>query len=393
MLHAAALLPEHEARAVTFENPSGARGAGGQASNGRKGAAAKAVEPGETVRLADLEGPGCVTHLWMTVGGASQLPAEPKVLRAMVLEARYDGAAEPSLSVPVADFFGLAHGVAVAYTSLLTASPEGTGFSSRIPIPFGKRILLTLTNHSPQTVALFYQVDALLGPLPPGTGLLHAEFRRENPTTRGRDFVITDGWRGPGRFLGVVAGARLLTHTGYWWGEGEVKMYFDGEASPTICGTGTEDYLDSAWGLGAFSAPETGVPLLLGDSAEDRGAGHRLVGFYRWHLSDPIPFRTSLRVTIQQIGIAQLDVGQEAELEELRRTTVPAQSTWEEATAPDGRLFDGLFERSDDWCATAFVYCAEAQSVRRVDVAAATADLPGDLSALATVRRPGPLRF
>lgn len=393
MLHAAALWREHEARAVTFENPTGARAAGGLAGKGRKGAPSKIVEPGETVQLADLEGPGCVTHVWMTLCSATQMPAEPSVLRATVIEARYDGAAEPSVSVPAGDFFGLAHGIAVAYTSQLTGAHEASGFTSRIPMPFARRIVLTLTNHSAGPICLFYQVDALLGPVPADAGILHATFRRENPTVPGRDFVITDGLRGPGRFLGVVAGARMLTHKGYWWGEGEVKMYFDGEESPTICGTGAEDYLDSAWGLGAFSAPETGAPLLLGTDADDSGRGHHLVGFYRWHLSDPIPFRESLRVTIQQIGHAIIGKGGEEEFERLRSSTVPAGASWDELRAPDGQLFSGIFERSDDWCATAFVYCAEAQPVPAVDVAAATADLLTDLSGLRTVRRGKPPTF
>jgi hypothetical protein len=136
-------------------------------------------------------------------------------------------------------------------------------------------------------------------------------------------------------------------------------MYLDDDldapgdaALPTICGTGTEDYLDSAWGLGTFAAPETGAPAVFARDG-DPDHHHRLVSFYRWHLSDPVVFERRLRVTIQQIGMGA----------------------------------SGLFERSDDWCATAFTYCARPQAVAPCDLAVATADLPTTRKDLRLVRR------
>ena len=94
-------------------------------------------------------------------------------------------------------------------------------------------------------------------------GYLHVEFRRENPTTMRRDFVITDGLRGPGRFLGCAMGVRIIDG-GNWYGEGEMKLYRDGDdALPTICGTGLEDYVGSAWGLGPHASPYGGAPLVV----------------------------------------------------------------------------------------------------------------------------------
>jgi hypothetical protein len=291
------------------------------------------LAPGERVVLADFDGPGTITHLWLTVGNPMPEP-DPAFLRQQVLEAFYDGRAEPSVSVPVPDFFGAVHGVRVAYASSLTAINEAQGFSSRIPMPFRERVRLEYTNGGDRHALLYYQADVLLGPVPEHTGVLHAAFRRENPTTPGRDFVITEALGGPGRFLGCTGGVRVLDGA-HWWGEGEVKMYFDGEERPTICGTGTEDYLDSAWGLGPFAAPESGAPLVVASGEGHARACHRLVSFYRWHLSDPVVFEHDLRVTVQQLG---MDLGGA-----------------------------GLFERSDDWCATAFTYCAEVQPVPRVE--------------------------
>src|SRR4029077_21114707 len=120
-----------DSRAATFENPPGARGAGGSAHGGRKGAPSRVIEPGERVVLADIDGPGAVRHIWMTFP-----PAPPEQMRAMVLEVFYDGSGEPSVWVPCLDFFGLPHGRPVAFASALTSAAEGRGFNSWVPQPF-----------------------------------------------------------------------------------------------------------------------------------------------------------------------------------------------------------------------------------------------------------------
>ena len=325
------LWPGHTTRAATFENPSAAPGGG---NLGRKEAPNKLLDPGERVVLADLEGPGTVTHIWLTVGAPYPNDATADVLRRQTLEVFYGNSSDPSVSVPVPDFFGAVHGVPISYASTLTAVNEERGFTSRIPMPFGDRIRIEYANDSERHALLYYQVDLLMGPVQQDTGILHAAFRRQNPTNIGEDFVVTEGLRGPGRFLGWTGGVRVLDGQ-HWWGEGEVKMYFDGEATPTVCGTGTEDYLDSAWGLGPFAAPESGAPLVVASGEIDVRSGHRLVGFYRWHLSDPVVFSEDLRVTVQQIGF---------------------------------RWKGGYFDRQDDWCATAFTYCSNVQTVPRMQM-------------------------
>ena len=124
-------------------------------------------------------------------------------------------------------------------------------------------------------------------------GYLHVLFRRENPTQRGSDFVIAEGLVGPGRFLGCSLGIRVLDD-GIWYGEGEVKMFFDGDTShPTICGTGLEDYVGSAWGMGRHAAPYGGCTLdIRSPDATGPLSQPDFVGIYRWHLPDPIMYRT-----------------------------------------------------------------------------------------------------
>jgi hypothetical protein len=355
-----------DSRAITFENPTGERGAGGRTSGGRKGAPSRLIAPGERVVLADIVGPGTVRHIWLTFP-----PSAPEVVRALMLDVYYDGLNEPSVSVPCADFFGIAHGRPRAFDSALTSVHEGRGFNAYVPMPFRERMRIEFTNHSAVPQLLFYQVDYTLEPsLPEDAGYLHATFRRENPTTLQRDFIIAEGLHGPGRFLGCSIGVRVLDE-GTWYGEGEVKVYRDGDdAYPTICGTGLEDYVGTAWGMGRHTALYAGVPLVV--APEEARAQPDFVSFYRWHLPDPIVFTDDLRVTIQQIGYALFREGEEQQFERFAASHPVAGDGWQRG---DGIIARGIAERVDDYCATAYVYCREPQPVPRVDMALATADI------------------
>jgi hypothetical protein len=185
------------------------------------------------------------------------------------------------------------------------------------------------------------------------------------------------GRPGPGRFLGCNVGVRVIDPA-QWYGEGELKVYRDGDRElPTICGTGLEDYVGSAWGLGAHFAPYGGAPLLVLPRREPgaaAGGNPDFVGFYRWHVPDPIMYERELRVTIQQIGAMFFTAGQEQELERYSRGNPPAGGGWIRNVHPP-LLAWGIAERVDDYCATAYLYCREPQAVPRVDVAAALADI------------------
>ena len=304
-------------------------------------------------------------------------PAPPEEMRAVWLEAFYDGADAPSVSVPCVDFFGVPHGRPVPYASALTAIQEGRGFNSYFPMPFRGHLRLELTNGARHAIQLYYQLDyTLQRELPVDAGYLHTSFRRENPTTMGQDFVIAEGLAGPGRYAGCVVGVRVLDG-GTWYGEGEVKVYRDGDRElPTICGTGLEDYVGSAWGMGRHHALYGGAPLVVPGTAD--GGPPTFVGFYRWHVPDPVVFAQDLRVTIQQIGMHYFGAGDEARFARFAEDHPAAGDGWHHDIAGTHAL--GIHERVDDYCAAAFTYCATPQSVPRVDVAAACADL---------ARRPG----
>jgi hypothetical protein len=356
--------PTVATRSISFENPTGARGAGGAAAGGRKGAPYRVLGAGERVVLADIEGPGTIRHVWMTFP-----PAEPEVMRAEVIEVFYDGAPEPSVSVPAVDFFGVPWGRPVHLTTALSAINEGRGFNSYLPMPFRRSVRVELVNAADRAVYLYFQIDYTLEPdLPAAAGYLHAAFRRENPTRLRRDFVIADGLRGPGRFVGCVVGVRVLDR-GQWYGEGEVKVYLDGDTDlPTICGTGLEDYVGSAWGMGVHQTLYAGAPLEVRDP--EGGPNPDFVGFYRWHVPDPIMFARDLRVTIQQIGYEVFRAGDE----ERMAAQQPAGDGWHRPGRGDV-IGMGIAERVDDYCAVAYVMCAEPQPVPRLDVAAAVVDI------------------
>jgi hypothetical protein len=294
-------------------------------------------------------------------------------MRAKLIEVFYDGSDEPSISVPAVDFFGVPWGRPVALDSALTAIGEGRGYNSFFPMPFKQRIRIEYVNASEQRSPLYYQVDYTLEPdLRDDVTYLHASYRRQNPTVMRDDFVIADGFRGPGRFLGCVVGVRVLDG-GVWYGEGEVKVFLDGDTThPTICGTGLEDYVGTAWGMGPHQSLYMGAPLDV-KPAGQAGGNPDFVGFYRWHVPDPILFADSLKVTIQQIGAEVFLQGMEDQFAAADERV--AGGGWLKFKNAPGLLGFGICERVDDYCATAFVMCEQVQAVPRVRLEDVVADI------------------
>lgn len=326
-------------RAVTMENPRGEVASGGRAEGGRKGAPCLwNLEKDRVFTFADIRGPGCIRHIWITVQNSG-----PNRLRNLILRFYWDDQEHPSVEVPLADFFGVCHGRNVHHESAFLATPEGKAFNCCFPMPFARRARLEVHNDTGEDAAtFFFQVDYTLGDeVTPETPRFHAQFRRVPQTTLYEDYVILDGVRGRGRFLGANIGViDHVAHPDIWWGEGEVKIYLDGDDPfPTICGTGAEDYAGSGWGLGPFHCREYGAPMA--------GAGARYISFYRFHGHDPVYFDQSLKVTIQQIG--NDGTLEQADPEGPLKEFIAAGKY-----RKDRR--DGLFERVDDYCSTAYWY-------------------------------------
>ncbi len=335
-----------ETRWASPENPAGERGKGGTVNAGRKGSPFFPLKSGASRTLAEVQGrPGVVRRIWMTINDRSA-----PMLRGMRIDMYWDGAREPAVSAPLGDFFGVGLGQMTPFESEFFSSPEGRSFNASVPMPFRKGMRIVLTNESgkdqPQ---VFYDIDYTLGDALPANALyFHAVFRRENPTKMQRDYEILPRLTGKGRYLGanigvVVDGQR---YGSTWWGEGEVKIYLDGDRElPTLAGTGTEDYIGTGYGQGAYSHRYQGAPIA------DHDRQH--YAFYRYHVPDPVYFRRDIRVTLQQIGFIWSNDGRPEKpltppiyragpgLEELDLTRLKQAN---------------LFERSDDFSSVAYFY-------------------------------------
>jgi len=296
-----ALLSDAETRSISAENPRGERAGGAREIPAETSAASLlgpgwkvrpciTLEPGSVTTLADVMGPGVIQHIWMTV--------DTVAYRSCIVRMYWDGEETPSVEVPLGDLFANVHGLRYNVTSLpVCVNPSG-GFNSYWPLPFASRARITVENQYWEPISgFFYQITYALTDVPAQAGRFHAQWRRSMTTREQPEHVILSGVEGQGHYVGTVLGWNQFSNG--WWGEGEVKFYLDGDTDyPSICGTGTEDYFGGAWGFGeTFSTAFLGYPLW--QKAEGEVPRH---GLYRWHVMDPIRFRTDLRVTIQALG-------------------------------------------------------------------------------------------
>ena len=281
-----------ETRWSSFENPLAERGKGGVENKKAKGHPSEMFNPGETKTLMTATGSGIVNRMWITVSDRV-----PGVLRGIKIEMFWDNANSPAVSVPLGDFFGLGLGRKVAFENALFSDPEGRSFVSILPMPFKTAAKIVLVNESAKAVSLYYDVDfQLVKNLDADLLYFHAYWNRTEKTGLGKDFTILLPVKGKGRYLGTNIG--IITNPLYeksWWGEGEVKIYLDGDMDlPTLNGTGTEDYIGTGWGQGVFVHRYQGC--LVADEASRQWA------FYRYHVPDPVYFNSGCKVEIQIMG-------------------------------------------------------------------------------------------
>ncbi|MBF8186131.1 DUF2961 domain-containing protein [Nonomuraea sp. K274] len=284
----------------------------------------KKLEPGESHVLADIDGAGSITHIWMTVtSDAQRTPvrmAEPDYLRRLVLRIWWDGEEEPSVLVPLGDFFGVGHGRTVNFASApLQMSPEdGRSLNSFFHMPFSSGARIEVASElEHDTIRLYYYVDyERFDELEPTLGRFHASWNRQSPTdgidetglsnqefqmggvnlTGDGNYSILEA-EGRGHFVGCVLNVRNLRDTRQWnwYGEGDDMIFIDGEPfPPRLHGTGTEDYFNLAWcPTQQYSSPYHGLTLPGGENWGGE------ISLYRFHIEDPIAFERSIRVTIE----------------------------------------------------------------------------------------------
>ncbi|HEY6953688.1 MAG TPA: glycoside hydrolase family 172 protein, partial [Flavisolibacter sp.] len=238
-------LSNAKTRSISPENFTGQPGSGGKATlkEGVSGEQARElgegwkvnpylwIEVGKTVTIADINGPGAIQHIWMTPTGN---------WRFTILRFYWDDEKEPSVEVPVGDFFGMGWGEYAHLNSLAVTVNPGSAFNCYWVMPFRKRCRITMENLAPNKMNVYYQVDYTLTDIPADAGYFHAQFRRSHPT-KGSLHTLVDNVRGQGQYVGTYL-AWGVNNNG-WWGEGEIKFYIDDDKKyPTINGTGTEDY-------------------------------------------------------------------------------------------------------------------------------------------------------
>jgi len=246
------------------------------------------IEPGKTAVLAELKGPAAIHHIWVTIAG------EAFYGRKIVLRVYWDGEDVPSVEAPIGDFFGVGHGLNRNLSSLpIACSSEGRARNCYWYMPFRWSCRITATNEGTKPVdAFYYYIDYReLDGLRPDAPYFHAQYRQDFPCTGDKNYVILDA-AGAGHYVGC--NLSVLQRTMGWWGEGDDMIYVDGESAPSLHGTGSEDYFSDAWGMRQGQNLFYGCPI----QEEDFQPGSKAT-VYRFHIPDPIPFKKSIRVTIE----------------------------------------------------------------------------------------------
>jgi hypothetical protein len=269
------------------------------------------IEPGATLVLVDEAGPGMISHIWITIASR-----EPHHLKKLVMRMYWDDEAAPSVESPIGDFFGLGLGTYYLYQSYPLAVGADKALNSFFPMPFQRKARVTVTNEGEQRVDNFYfNIDCRIyaRTLPADTLYFHAQYRQaspakgwtadwktngdaivdKKPNLRGEDNYVWMEATGRGHFVGVTMS--ILQNQDFWWGEGDDMFFIDGETTPSIVGTGSEDYFLGAWDFGEhpFSYGLFGAPVKGDERAGSRSS------VYRFHLDSPIPFTRSLKATIE----------------------------------------------------------------------------------------------
>lgn len=292
------------------ENLTGERGGAARAIEGTGSYFSRSLGPGykmspsicikakEEAVLAKIDGSGEIRHIWITC------PVE--AWRDLVLECFWDDEVEPSIQVPVGDFFcnGWCEPVNVNSIPIIVA-PRG-GFNSYWPMPFTKSARLVLKNRHYNDCIIYYQIDYVKKRFKEEVLTFHGQFRRSNPVSKKSPHIILDSVEGFGHYVGMYMAWQ--SNSCDWWGEGEVKFYLDEDKDyPSICSTGTEDYFGGAYNFAenrsyqCYSAPYMGLHQVIRPDGLYRS--QQRFGMYRWHIMDSISFRERIRIEIQPLGV------------------------------------------------------------------------------------------
>ena len=279
------------------------------------------IQPGEKRVIADIQGPGCIKHIWMTLGMKSE-----DYCRRIVLRMYWDDCPDPSVECPIGDFFGLGHGMRKNFITVpMQMSPqEGKGFNCWWPMPFNRHAIIEVENQGPEAYTHYFYIDYekyASADAVADLAYFHVQWRREANT---RGWAFEEGLTGEqirhdprilnkddkGNFVicdaegdGIYCGAHLdidcfQRNPNDWYGEGDDMIFIDGEEwPPALHGTGTEDWFHCAYcPTQEYNGPYHGIILYSG-SPSWQWKGKNTV--YRYHIEDPLRFRKSISVSIE----------------------------------------------------------------------------------------------
>jgi len=245
--------------------------------------------------LIDVEGEGCIRHIWLTIGGVRNKPVNG--LR-LTLRIYTDGQDTPDVEMPVGPFFGIHHG----HAARMIDSPylqvtQRSGFNGYFPIPYRNGCRLTLQSDSEGGVAVWFQADyhryepgSLTEPM-----RFHALHRRVNPAEQyGQPYHLGHG-RGRGVIVGVTIGMRVLHKMDSWYHCGGDQMLIDGGTTSghVLSGIGGEDFFGTAWGQDVYSNRSVGTPYYDINNTPKEDQPHIVFAAYRFFDRDPIRFAES----------------------------------------------------------------------------------------------------
>jgi hypothetical protein len=276
------------------------------------------IEPGEKRTIAQIQGAGKITHIWITTAPADDTE-ELYLPRKIVIRMYWDGEENPSVQAPLGDFFGLGHGITKNYSSApLNMSPQdGKALNCYFPMPFASQARVEIESQAQRPIKFYFYVDyEEYDELPHDELRFHAQWNFERLTKGVDDSDITNEYycfggsnvtgaenyvilnaEGRGHYVGCNLNIhnQRFTDKWNWYGEGDDMIFIDGEPwPPSLHGTGTEDYFNTAWcPTQEFCTPYHGI--ILGGGPNWSGK----VSMYRYHIEDPIMFSKSIRVTIE----------------------------------------------------------------------------------------------
>jgi D-arabinan exo alpha-(1,3)/(1,5)-arabinofuranosidase (non-reducing end) len=276
------------------------------------------IPKGKSVVIADIKGPGLITHIWMTTGIN---------YREFLIKITWDNAEHPSVLVPMGDFFCLGNSIVNSFQNMLFSAStaqnnqfnKGCALNCYVPMPFKERAVVELVNEAGIDHRQYFYVDyetyddiSELSKSVENIGYFHAEFHRENPfggwgheirvnseeaniankeqLAWDNNYVILET-KGRGHYIGC--NYSVSNFQGTWWGEGDDMIWVDGyKWPPDLHGTGSEDYLNQAWGMQPNAFLRNGSSIY-----EEDTDGYQTS--YVFHIENPVRFTKEIKVTIE----------------------------------------------------------------------------------------------